>query len=119
MIVTVTLPESILELDPIFTSIVYPLQVIEPEEDGESSAKEQADILRTIVQYTYKSMMVFGIFCGIFSGDFSQIWLAMSSLTLMAFIPLMSTDLPQQLDAVLKALLDSDIVPNFFAMMIH
>ena len=54
---------------------------------------------------------------GAATGDFGAAWNMMNSLQIIAFIPIMSTNLPLPLSQTLKGFLEFDIFPNFFEFM--
>ena len=87
---------------------------IESDEDRSNLEKEEADKLRTATSTTSKSATALAFVLGAITGDFSPIWNMINTLQLLAFIPLMSTNIPIRLAEVLKSFLEFGLVPNVF-----
>ena len=51
------------------------------------------------------------------TGDFGAAWNMLNTLLMLAFIPMMSTPLPEPLAAVLKSFLEFSLIPNLFEFM--
>ena len=66
------------------------------DEDDEVSAAEQAtaDAVGSAASSTSQAGISAGVASGAATGDFGAAWNMLNSLTLIAFIPMMSTNLP-------------------------
>ena len=92
------------------------------EEESSSQYTDQeiqeADSLEEIVSITATSAVNSAFVVAVFTGDMTSGWNFVNALQIISFIPMLKTELPLQLNEMLKGLLEIEIIPNIFEFIL-